>query len=94
MLASNRGHKKVVDLLVKAGASRGGKVPRDIDYLVNFFEGKAANTSPTSRTASVPIAQIKTKKRKGRGSQQANRAPVRSSPCPLELINQKKYINL
>ena len=51
---------------------------RDIDDLINFIDGEAANTSSASGPASVPTPKIKKKRKRGRGSQQANTAPVRA----------------
>ena len=50
---------------------------RDIDELLNFIDGEAANTSSASGAASVPTPKIKKKRRRGRGSHQANTAPLR-----------------
>ena len=50
---------------------------RDIDELLNFIDGEAANTASTSGPSSVPTPKIKKKRKKGRSSQQGNTAPVR-----------------
>ena len=50
---------------------------RDIDELLNFIDGEAANTSSASGGASVPTPKIKKKRRRGRGSHQATTAPAR-----------------